>query len=90
LFYQNKFRIFTYNLKTKVMTLPLIFLYILPAILSIITICSKTKIITRGDLLLVILISMVPIFNIVMGYIAWLVVLLESKAVNNFLNKRIK
>jgi hypothetical protein len=72
------------------MTLPLIFLYILPAILSIITICSKTKIITRGDLLLVILISMVPIFNIVMGYIAWLVVLLESKAVNNFLNKRIK
>lgn len=72
------------------MTLPLIFLYILPAILSIITICSKTKIITRGDLLLVILISMVPIFNIVMGYIAWLVVLLESKAFKNFLNKTIK
>jgi hypothetical protein len=72
------------------MILPLILLYILPAILSIIVIYIKEREVTRGDLIGIILASLVPIFNWISGYIGGLITLCESKTVNNFFNKRIK
>lgn len=69
---------------------PLIFLYILPTILSVVVIYHKSNEVTRGDLIGIILASLVPIFNCISGYIGGLITLCESKTINDFFNTRIK
>jgi hypothetical protein len=72
------------------MILPLILLYIIPMILTIVVIYHKSNEVTRGDLIGIILASLVPLFNLFAGYVGGLISLCESKTVNNFFNKRIK
>ncbi len=72
------------------MILPLIFLYIIPVILSIIVISNKLDEMTIGDLLGIVLLSIIPLVNILTAYVGGLIALCESKKVNNFFNKRIK
>jgi len=72
------------------MIIPLIFLYILPTILSVVVIYHKSNEVTRGDLIGIILFSMLPIGNFIVGYCGGMLCLLESKAINDFFNKRIK
>jgi hypothetical protein len=68
----------------------LTFLYIIPAILSIVVIYHKSNEVTRGDLIGIILASLVPLFNFFAGYVGGLISLCESKTINEFFNKRIK
>jgi hypothetical protein len=68
----------------------LLFTYIIPTILTIVTIYHKSNEVTRGDLIGIILISLVPLFNFFAGYIGGLIALCESKSINDFFNKRIK
>ena len=70
--------------------IPLIFLYILPAILSIIVIYIKEQEVTIGDFIGIIFMSLIPLLNWVVGYIGGLILLCESKTTNDFFNKRIK
>jgi len=70
--------------------IPLIFLYILPAILSTIVIYVKEREVTIGDFIGIIFMSLIPLLNWVVGYIGGLIVLCESKTINDFFNKRIK
>lgn len=69
---------------------PLIFFYILPAILSIVVIYHKSNEVLVIDLIGIILVSLVPILNLIIGYTGGLIYLRESKTVNDFFNKRIK
>lgn len=65
-------------------------LYIIPAILSVFVILNKTDEATVGDLMIIILFSLLPIVNLFGGYVGGLIWFCQSEAVNNFLNKRIK
>jgi hypothetical protein len=59
-------------------------------ILTTVVIYHKSNEVTRGDLIGIILVSLVPLFNFFAGYVGGLISLCESKTVNNFFNKRIK
>jgi hypothetical protein len=72
------------------MILPIIFLYVLPAILTVFLGIHMSNKVTVSDLIIIILTSMFPLINLFVGYVGGLVCLCETKAVNNFLNKRIK
>ena len=72
------------------MILAITIFYIIPAILSVFVILNKTDEATVGDLIGIILISLMPLLNIFAGYIGGLIWFCQSEAVNNFLNKRIK
>ena len=72
------------------MILSLIVFYIIPAILSVFVILNKSDEATVGDLIVIILVSLLPIVNLLSGYIGGLIWFCQSEAVNNFLNKRIK
>ena len=66
------------------------FTYIIPMILTAVVIYHKSNEVTRGGLVGILLIAALPLFNFFAGYIGGLVVLSESKTINNFFNKRIK
>ena len=68
----------------------LLSIYIIPTILTTVVIYHKSNEVTRGDLIVIILISLVPLFNFFAGYIGGLVILCESKSINDFFNVRIK
>ena len=68
----------------------LLFTYIIPTILTTVVIYHKSNEVTRGDLIGIILISLVPLFNFFAGYIGGLIALCESKSFNDFFNVRIK
>lgn len=68
----------------------LLFIYIIPTVLTVLVICNLSNEITRGDLILIILTSSIPLLNFFVGYIGGLVALCESESVNNFFNTRIK
>jgi len=72
------------------MILSVIVFYIIPAILSVFMILNKQNQATIGDLIIIILVSLLPIVNLFSGYVGGLITLCNSKKVNNFLNKRIK
>jgi hypothetical protein len=72
------------------MILSVIVFYIIPAILSVFVIIHKEDEVTVGDLIFIVLLSLLPIVNMFAGYVCGLISLCESKKVNNFLNKRIK
>jgi hypothetical protein len=64
--------------------------YIVPVILSIIVIFVKLDSVKVYDLFWIILISMLPFFNLFIGYLFGLVTFCKSTIINNFLNKKIK
>lgn len=68
----------------------LLFTYIIPTILTIAVLYHKSDKVTRGDLIEIILISLIPLFNFLAGYVGGLVVLCESESINKFFNTRIK
>ena len=72
------------------MILALTVFYIIPAILSVFVILNKTDEATVGDLIIIILFSLLPIVNLFGGYVGGLIWFCQSEAVNKFLNKRIK
>jgi len=63
--------------------------YILPTILSTVVIYHKSNEVTRGDLIGIILLSLMPVINW-FGYVGGLIALCESKTVQDFFNTRIK
>ena len=67
-----------------------VFLYIIPAILTVFVILNKSDEATVLDLIGIILIAILPLVNLFGGYMGGLMWLCESKKVNNFLNKRVK
>ena len=67
-----------------------IFLYILPAILTVFVILNKMDEATVLDLIGIILIAILPLANLFGGYVGGLICLCESEKINNFLNRRIK
>ena len=72
------------------MELALTIFYIIPAILSVFVIIHKEDEVTVGELIFIVLLSLLPIVNMFAGYVCGLISLCESKKVNNFLNRRIK
>jgi hypothetical protein len=68
----------------------LFFTYVLPMILTIIVLYHKSDEVTNGDFIMIVFVSLFPILNFFIGYVGGLIVLCESKTINNFLNKRIK
>ena len=72
------------------MILSLIVFYIIPAILSVFVILNKSDEATVLDLMGIILLSLLPIINLVSGYVGGLIWLCESEKIDKFLNKRIK
>jgi hypothetical protein len=68
----------------------LLFTYIIPTVLTVAVIYNQSNEITLGDLILIILISLIPLLNFFVGYVGGLVALCESKTINDFFNKRIK
>ena len=72
------------------MILALTVFYIIPAILSVFVILNKSDEATVLDLMAIILLSLLPVINLVSGYVGGLIWFCQSEAVNNFLNKRIK
>ncbi len=66
------------------------FTYIIPAILSVVVLYTKSNKVTRGDLTQMILFSLIPLANFLAGYVGGLITLYESKTINDFFNKRIK
>jgi hypothetical protein len=68
----------------------LLFTYIIPTILTATVIYHKSDEVTRGDLIEIILFSLIPLFNFLAGYVGGLVVLCESKTIQDFFNTRIK
>ena len=73
------------------MILPIIFLYIIPAILTLTIFYYKEDDIKVKDLIGFIAIALVPLSNIIMGYIGGVMVIATSpNAINRFLNRRIK
>jgi hypothetical protein len=65
-------------------------LYIIPAILSVFVIIHKSDKVTVLDLIGIILLSLLPLINLVSGYAGGLIWLCESEKIDKFLNKRIK
>ena len=78
-----------FNKKRNRMILALIVFYIIPAILSVFVFINKSDKVTVLDLIGLILISMMPLLNLIVGYAGGLLWLFESNKLN-FLNKRIK
>jgi hypothetical protein len=73
------------------MILPITFLYIIPAILSLANFYYQQDEIKVKELILFTVIALVPLTNILTGYIITIVLLLSRpNAINRFLNKRIK
>lgn len=72
------------------MILSLTIFYIIPAILSVFVILNKSDEATVLDLMGIILLSLLPIINLVSGYVGGLIWLCESEKIDKFLNKRIK
>jgi hypothetical protein len=72
------------------MIIPLAFIYIIPMILTILVIYYQSTEVTRGDLIGIILISALPLFNFFAGYLGGLIMICESKKVIEFFNTRIK
>ena len=72
------------------MILAITIFYIIPVILTVFVILNKEDEVTVGELILVILLSLLPIVNMFAGYVCGFISLCESKKVNNFLSKRIK
>ena len=72
------------------MILSLIVFYIIPAILSVFVILNKSDEATVLDLMGIILLSLLPVINLVSGYVGGLIWFCESEKIDNFLNKRIK
>lgn len=73
------------------MILPIIFLYIIPAILSLALFYYKEDDIKVKDLIGFIAIALLPISNILMGYLGGVIVVVSSpNAINRFLNRTIK
>ena len=72
------------------MILSLIVFYIIPAILSVFVILNKSDEATVLDLMGIILLSLLPVINLVSGYIGGLMWFCESEKIDKFLNKRIK
>ena len=72
------------------MILSLIVFYIIPAILSVFVILNKSDEATVLDLMAIILLSLLPVINLVSGYIGGLIWFCESEKIDKFLNKRIK
>jgi hypothetical protein len=68
----------------------LIFLYILPAILMFIVIYHHEKEVFVIDLIKIFLLSIIPVANFCGGYVGGFLMLINSKRVNKFLNKKIK
>jgi hypothetical protein len=80
-----------FNLKTnKIMSTITIFLYILPAILSVIVMIYRVDEIYVSDLIGILLASLIPILNIFIGYVGGFMCLIESGKISKFLNKRVK
>ena len=72
------------------MILSLIVFYIIPAILSVFVILNKSDEATVLDLMGIILLSLLPVINLVSGYVGGLIWFCESEKIDKFLNKRIK
>lgn len=72
------------------MILSLTIFYIIPAILSVFVILNKSDEATVLDLMAIILLSLLPIINLVSGYVGGLIWLCESEKIDKFLNKKIK
>jgi hypothetical protein len=72
------------------MILALTVFYIIPAILSVFVILNKSDEATVLDLMAIILLSLLPVINLVSGYVGGLIWLCESEKIDKFLNKRIK
>ena len=72
------------------MILALTVFYIIPAILSVFVILNKSDEATVLDLMAIILLSLLPVINLVSGYIGGLIWFCESEKIDKFLNKRIK
>ena len=70
--------------------IPLLILYIIPVILSIIVLYTTSNKVTVANLLVIIIASTIPILNFFIGYVGGLVALSELKTINDFLNTRIK
>ena len=68
----------------------LIFLYILPGILTFLVIYHHEEEIVVKDLIKIFLFSIVPVGNLFGGYVGGFFMLVESKRINKILNKRIK
>jgi hypothetical protein len=64
--------------------------YILPTILSVIVIYHKEQSVTVGEFIEIVLLSMIPVINIFVGYLGGMVVVSQSPAITNFLNKKLK
>jgi hypothetical protein len=64
--------------------------YIIPAILSVFVIIHKEDEVIVGELIFIVLLSLLPIVNMFAGYVCGFISLCESKKINDFLNKRIK
>ena len=73
------------------MILQIIFLYIIPAILTLVIFYYKEDDIKVKDLIGFIAIALIPLANILMGYLGGIIVVVSSpNAINRFLNRRIK
>jgi len=72
------------------MILSLIIFYIIPAILSVFVILNKSDEATVLDLMVIILLSLLPVINLVCGYVGGLIWFCQSEKIDKFLNKRIK
>jgi len=72
------------------MILSLIVFYIIPLILSVLVIVNRSEEVTVLDLMGIIVLSLLPIFNLVSGYVGGLIWICESEKIDKFLNKRIK
>lgn len=72
------------------MTAIIIFLYVLPVILSVIVMIYRIDEIYVYDLIGILLSSLIPMLNIFIGYVGGFVCLMESQKISNFLNKRLK
>ena len=72
------------------MILALTVFYIIPAILSVFVILNKSDEATVLDLMAIILLSLLPVINLVSGYVGGLIWFCQSEKIDKFLNKRIK
>lgn len=68
----------------------LLFIYIIPMVLTVLVICNISNEITRGDLIKIIIMALLPFLNFFVGYVGGLVAICESKRINDFFNVRIK
>jgi hypothetical protein len=72
------------------MIVALTIFYIIPAILSVFVIIHKQDEVTVLDLMGIIILSLLPLLNLVSGYVGGLICICESERIDKFLNKRIK